>query len=380
MPHPYADRTAVQPHGGRREDRERTVRVLDTGEPVEERPLRRVRLPDGRPGALWGGQAFPLAEDGSIDIAGPFFAPEVCRPWSETSPKRRWTLFGGFEEAVLLLDGDALARDAALSALRSAGLEVLRAAPVLDPELEADWSVRLTVPRDGPPLAARIEAALGPSSPLSGPTSPGDRLRTRLLEEEVRRLLAERDKLRRALEAARSSASAPRGRASEEMDTELLRARRRIAELEAELERAHEKTASHRQLVEDARAGSVPVVAPNTERVHRRLRTELEAFVEALPRIELVGDSLLALLTDYRERRAVYRVLGELQAGDALQRRFKPVRGRDGWYECHVSTGHDDSGRIYVHRVGERWRVLVSKKEDQKRDLERLGALARREA
>jgi hypothetical protein len=368
----------VQPFGVRREDGDRTVRVLDAGELLEERPLRQVRLPDGRPGALWGGQAFPLAEDGSIDIAGPFFAPEVCRPWSETSPKRRWTLLEGLEEAVLLLEGDALARDAALAALKSAGVEVLRAAPALDPELEADWAVRLGVPRDGPPLAVRIEAALGPSSPPSGPTATSDRLRTRLLEEQVRRLLAERDELRRALEAARSSASALRGRASEEPDAELLRARRRIAELEAELERAHEETASLRQLVEDARAASVPVVAPNTERIHRRLRAELQAFLEALPRIELVGDSLLALLTDYRERRAVYRVLGELQAGDALQRRFKPVRGRDGWYECHVSTGQDDSGRIYVHRAGERWRVLVSKKEDQKRDIERLEGLARR--
>ncbi|MCL6608819.1 MAG: hypothetical protein K6T74_12080 [Geminicoccaceae bacterium] len=356
------------------------MRVLDTGEPVEERPLRRVRLPDGRPGVLWGGQAFPLAEDGSIDIAGPFFAPEVCRPWSETSPKRRWTLFGGFEEAVLLLDGDALARDSALCALRSAGLEVLRAAPVLDPELEADWSVRLTVPRDGPPLAARIEAVLGPSSPPSGPTATGDRLRMRLLEEQVRRLLAERDNLRRDLEEARKFDRAPHRVTFEELDGELRRARQRIAELEVELERAHEETASLRQVLEDARAPSVPVVAPSAERIHRRLRAELLAFFEALPRIELVGESLLALLTDYRERKAVYRVLGELQAGDALQRRFKPVRGRDGWYECHVSTGQDDSGRIYVHRVGERWRVLVSKKEDQKRDLERLGALARREA
>jgi hypothetical protein len=369
----------MQPKGETGAHGERPVRVLDAGEPIEERPLRRVRLPDGRPGALWGGQAFPLAEDGSIDIAGPFFTPELCRPWSETSPKRRWTLIEGFEAAVLLFDGDALARDSALAALKSAGLEVLRAAPVLDPELEADWSARLTVPRDGPPLVARIEAALGPSSLEPAPRATGDRLRTRLLEEQVRRLLAERDELRRALEAARSSASAPWGRASEEPDAELLRARRRIAELEAELERAHEETASLRRVLDDARAGSVPVVAPNTERMHRRLRAELEAFFEALPRIELVGDSLLALLTDYRERKAVYRVLGELQAGDALQRRFKPVRGRDGWYECHVSTGQDDRGRIYVHRLGERWRVLVSNKEDQKRDIDRLEVLARRE-
>jgi hypothetical protein len=369
----------MQPEGGTPENGTRSVRVLDAGEPLEERPLRRVRLPDGRPGALWGGQAFPLTEDGSIDIAGQFFAPELCRSWSETSPERRWTLLEGVEEAVLLLEGDALARDSALAALRSSGLEVLRAAPALDPELEADWSVRLAVPRDGPPLSARIEAALGPPSPAPAPTATGDRLRTRLLDEQVHRLLAERDELRRGLEESRKSESALRGRASEEPDAELLRARRRIAELETELERAQEETASLHRALEAARAQSVPVSTSSAERVHRRLRTELKAFFEALPRIELVGDSLLALLTDYRERKTVYRVLGELQAGDALQRRFKPVRGRDGWYECHVSTGQDDSGRIYVHRVGERWRVLVSIKEAQKRDLERLDALARRE-
>lgn len=90
-----------------------------------------------------------------------------------------------------------------------------------------------------------------------------------------------------------------------------------------------------------------------------------------------MGDSVLTLLTDYRERASVYRVLGELESGVALHRRFKPVRGRDGWWECHVPTGHDDSGRIYAHRAEERWRVLVSVKEEQRRDLERLAHLAR---
>ncbi|MDW8371988.1 MAG: hypothetical protein RMK81_17045, partial [Geminicoccaceae bacterium] len=65
-----------------------------------------------------------MAEDGSIDIAGPFEVPQACRPWSEATPGPRWSLLEGAEEAVLFLEGDALVRDDALAALRGAGFAI----------------------------------------------------------------------------------------------------------------------------------------------------------------------------------------------------------------------------------------------------------------
>lgn len=363
----------------RRSERTRTVtiRVLDAGEPVEEAELCPMRLPDGRLGARWRGQVFPVAEDGSIDIAGPFEVPEACRPWSETPPGPRWSLLEGAEEAVLFLEGDALVRDDALVALRGAGLAILRVAPALDPELEADWVIRLRLPEGGPPLRERVEAALGrvPAAPTEIPAP--DRLRVRLLEAQIDRLIAERDRLRGELEALRRSRRSERPPDEEASRTALDRARARIDELQQALDRLSDENAALRRTLEESRRGSASSGTPAVERVRRRLRAELETFLAALPRIELVGDSLLSLLTDYRERVAVYRVLGELQAGVELQRRFKPVRGREGWWECHVSTGQGDGGRIYAFRAGERWRVLVSIKEAQQRDLDRLARLAR---
>ncbi len=346
------------------------VRVLDAGEPVEDAELRPMRLPDGRLGALWRGQVFPLAADGSIDIAGPFAPAGGCRPWPQPTAGPRWSLLEGQEEAVLLLSGDALARDAVLAALRSAGLSVSRVGPVLDPELEADWALRLSVPPEGPSLRERIAMLVGES--LAEPARPAseERLRLRLLEEQVHRLLAERDRLRGALEALR------RAQSQERRATEWDRTHEHVEEREREVENARQEIEALRRALDEARLQTALGSVGGGERLQRRLRAEVEAFLEALPRIELVGDSVLTLLTDYRVRGAVYRVLGELQAGVELHRRFKPVRGRDGWWECHVATGQDDSGRIYACREADRWRVLVSIKEAQKRDLERLASLA----
>ncbi len=151
----------------------------------------------------------------------------------------------------------------------------------------------------------------------------------------------------------------------------------RVEELERELEGAREEIEALRRALDEAGARTTSGPSGGGERLQRRLRPEVEAFLESLPRIELVGDSFLTPFGDYRERGAVYRLRGELQAGVELHRRFKPVRGRDGWWECHVATGQDDSGRIYAYRAGDRWRVLVSIEEALKRDLERLAGLGR---
>lgn len=367
-----------------------TVRVLDGGELLEEARLPRYVLPDGRVGALWRGQVFAIAADGSIDIAGPFELPQACRPWGEPRPIRRWSLLEGVEEAVLLIDGDGLARDAALAALRAAGLTVHRVAPCLDPDLEADWSLRLGGVLQDPPLRARVERALGPSEALPVPPPSGERLALRLLEDQVRRLLAERAALQAELAQAR--AQPPKPARSEAIAQDLVRAQERIGELESALAEANLRLGALERDLEQAQAplseGPRPEAvsrlgvagAPGgAMRLHQKLRAEIEAFFQAaLPRLELVGDSVLTLVTDYHDRSAVYRILVEIQTGVDLHRRFKPVRSQEGWFECHVTTGQDDSGRIYVSRVADRWLVLISTKAEQSRDLGRLAALRRR--
>lgn len=340
------------------------VRVLDGGEPVEVAALARIRLPDGRPGVVWRGQAFPLAADGSIDIAGPYATPAECTPWRPLATD--WSLVEGEEECALLVSGGALERDRVAAALRAEGIAVLRSYPVLDPALEADWVVRIARPRGSPDPVERITAVLG--SAMHTERGESTDLRLRLLEARLADLVAERDRLRAELAALRDASSRARPSSADVgQQGELEQARARIAELEGRLASARPEPRP-----------PVPFEQP-AERLGKRLRAEVEDVLAAFPRLTLVADSLLTLVTDFRDRRAVYRVLAALDRGEPLQPRFKPVRGREGWHECHVGTGHDDSGRIYVARAADgAWLVLVSVKEQQRRDIERLRELARR--
>lgn len=334
------------------------VPVFDDGEPVEVARLPILELADGRPGALWRGQVFPLRPDGSIDIAGPFVTVEDCLP--RRAAPGGWSLLGEGGEAVLLLAGGVVERDRALAALRAADIGTLGVVPALDPDLEADWVVRLEPASIGPEAEARLREVL--DGILGGPPPAAEALRGRLLELQLDRLRAENERLREELEQARAAAAST----IEARPAAILPAASESSSLQLEPVSIGGGTVP---------AAPVPTAAAGRERLVRRLGEEVAALLSAFPRIELLGDSRLTLLTCYRDRRAVYRVLGELDRGEPLQRRFKPVRGCEAWQECHVSTGQDDSGRIYVRRGPEdRWQVLVSLKEAQRRDVERLNA------
>jgi hypothetical protein len=50
---------------------------------------------------------------------------------------------------------------------------------------------------------------------------------------------------------------------------------------------------------------------------------------------------------------------------------WKALRGTERWWERHVSTGQDDSGRAYARfdPIRRRWELLLGWKADQTRDI-----------
>lgn len=91
-----------------------------------------------------------------------------------------------------------------------------------------------------------------------------------------------------------------------------------------------------------------------------------------LPRIQLLKDSLTVIVTEFSDRRALYRALYGF-GGDTIHfsNPWKKLKGREDWWERHVSTGQDNTGRIYARmdRSSQNWFVLVSKKVSQERDI-----------
>src|SRR5579863_2954015 len=103
------------------------VAIIDSDQLIETRRCRLVHLPDGTRAALWRGLAWPVSAGDRIDIAGPAF------PLSAEDPPAgpNFGLIYGAEEAWLVLDGSVTVRDAAETALRHAGIAVLRSGPWL---------------------------------------------------------------------------------------------------------------------------------------------------------------------------------------------------------------------------------------------------------
>lgn len=108
----------------------------------------------------------------------------------------------------------------------------------------------------------------------------------------------------------------------------------------------------------------------------KRFEGELFQILEILlPNIFLMRDSIDVISRRYRGRRAVYDVLAALGASSSgFAKEWKKIRGLEGWWERHISTGADAGGRVYVRQVldGRRYDVLVSLKKDQDLDIEWL--------
>ena len=306
-------------------------------------------MPDGRTGALHGGLVFPLA-DGSIDVAGPNALPALCRPLGHAAPPTGAPpeLVEGESEAVLLLGGSVVERDEHAAKLRAAGLQVLATgARIATSPDDPGWFIRLRRPGDGRDLAALVRAALA-AAPVR-PAAPAQRLAVRA--EELSRLRAERDAERSAAARERDALAA------------------RIAALEQALAAA--SAPPSRPDEPPAPVGPVPSPAPPARAV-TRLQDEIACALKVFaPTVELVQDSLPTIATELDDRGPLYAALHELGAdGRGMPLGWKRLADAQGWWERHLATGRDRTGRLYARHdpARSRWSVLVSTKARQKRD------------
>lgn len=130
-----------------------------------------------------------------------------------------------------------------------------------------------------------------------------------------------------------------------------------------------------------ARAPEIISLQPRTEASARapKLAAEIATvFANLLGRIDLLRDSAAVIAAEYGDRGAVYRALASVERGDDMANEWKKLRGAPGWWERHIPTGESDAGRIYACLGGDRrWKVLISHKGQQARDIDWLRSAGR---
>ena len=338
------------------------VKVKFGAETFEERECRPVRLPDGREGAVWRGQAFALV-DGEIDAAGEGLAPSLCREAAADAGAPAYVVQANY----VLLAGSVLDADSAALRLARAGVEVLRRGRYVGepvPGFDADWFLRVEY-EAGEALEARIALALGtPATPAPRGADARERLIAVELERALERARAAKAEIERLKEEA-GEIDRFRDDASRERDlAEVERQRREAAEFQA---------AEAEQRVRELLAGR-PQSAPT--RAGRRTAEEIDDVLAALlPRIRLVRDTRDTVATEFESRQGFYRALGELERStQGLPAEWKAVKGASAWIERHVSNGRDNNGRAYARldKSDRCWNVLVSFKAQQPRDIDWL--------
>lgn len=329
------------------------ILVTDGGALVETRNCPRVQLPDGRLGAVFRGLAWPVLDGERIDLQATAFDPSTC-----TDPLTCCAVVEGEEEGYVLLSGSAAGCHAAAAALRGAGCIVRRSGRYLGEPLgtlDADWFIRASRPARADSLADLAEAALHATAIAPAPL-PAALLQAQLLSAELLGARLREAELR--VELARLRASLAADEAALRLEQETLR---QALEQEQHLRLQAEAAAT------DATTKPRP---PAT----LRMRDELGAVLAILvPHVVLLRDSL-DMAVAFAARQAVWKLLQQL--GDAMGAPpgWWKVQGVEGWWESHVSTGQDDSGRVYARRMADRrWEVLLSRKGQQSRDIAWLG-------
>jgi hypothetical protein len=322
------------------------VAIFDADQPVETRRCRLVHLPDDTRAALWRGLAWPIGTGDRIDVAGPAFPLLPQDP--PGSP--RFGLVDGAEEAWLVLEGSVTVRDAAVTALRHAGVGVLRSGPWLGDPVDGIVGtnfIRFARPQVGDLRQAIVKILEYTVTAATARADPSDRIRA---------LMVELMNTRAALARAQREPSEPRPEP--------------FARAEAELARVRQENAALLQQITDLhQLAEAPPARPEPNRAAGRLQDEIATLLASLrPDLRFLRESVTVLTGEFADRRGLYRALIEL-GSDALGRPWKKMHAALGWWERHVSNGQDDSGRLYVRRAAGHWEVLVSHKSQQTRDL-----------
>lgn len=356
------------------------INIFDKGIFFQTSNCRTTVLQDGRAAAMFQGWAYPLLPPGeTIDIGGEAFSPGVIpNPRQATTGNTAFAVIEGEEEAYVLIDGTSLILDRVVKGLRQNAITVLRSGRYFGDTVDGllpDWFIRIIKPAafDGA-LSLHLKALLGfqNAQPRQGAENAAQ-LRIRLLIGELEasrsrevQARSEIERLRHRLAAITLATNLVREIASNQDDRADLEAAN-VDVVQTEIEEAAE-TAPHSgaSLTEGWTAAAVP-------RPLARVIDEVAlVFDTLLPRIQLLKDSLTVMVTEFSDRRALYRALHGV-GGETfhLSNTSKKLKGRDDWWERHVSTGQDNSGRIYarIDRNSQIWSVLVSKKGSQDRDI-----------
>ena len=344
--------------------------VLDT------RQCRSVVLPDGSPGAVWRGLAYPLRSDDRIEVTDPAVLPSACVQPQAGGVANAHALLEGVEDAWLVVAGSVIDRDLVAARLKAGGITVLRTGQWLGDPVEgvaADWFVRFVRPMGAEPVAAVVATLIG--APAAAPAG-SDALRLRLIDTALESFRAREACLQRELERAKMAASVPA--ASLELEVAALRdalaAERGLrGGAEMALEEAKTVLQSTQTAMEALRATPRPTPTMQLSGGRRRIADEIEtALSSLLPGVRLLRDALTVISAEFRERGGLYRALAELQPPPVrLPPSWKKVQAVDHWWERHVSTGDDDAGRAYARwdLADRHWVVLVSHKSEQSRDI-----------
>lgn len=302
-------------------------------------------LPDGRPGVVWRGVVYPLLPGGRIDVGAEEREPDPGQPFAVLAGDgATWVLVRGLAGALT----DAQVR------LEAAGVRVSRSGRWLGDtagDVAFDWFLRC----EGVLAPDQVGEVLG-GTHVVGDTAEA---RVAVLEQTLFEMRAALARLAEQLtNAARPPAAAaqPVQPAVPERNVALEAALARVRELEARLDVVPPRPAP---------------VRPATV----RLREELAAALAALrPDVALLRDSLQVVVGEFASRGAFYRLLQELPVAGGRPEGWKALKGAERWWERHVSTGQDDSGRAYARfdTVSRRWHLLLGWKAEQARDIDWL--------
>lgn len=151
-----------------------------------------------------------------------------------------------------------------------------------------------------------------------------------------------------------------------------------IAEFDAENNhlRAENRALRDASATLEARILELEHAATDPSPGYRRksLREELAGLLDALlPGVVLIRDSLGVIQRELENREPVLRELRRLcWEPAAIVADAKRIQRAPEWREIRFRTGQQDDGRLYFRKRDQVWHVVVSFKEDQKRDLEYL--------